>query len=269
MIYAVINMKGGVGKTTTAVNLAAALGVSHEKKVLLVDLDPQANATAWIGSEDPPPETIAKALLDKRVVMQSIGKSRAYNVDLAYGSRDIAGVADELRISSQTPGYALRTALKQIPAYDVVLLDCPPGLGVISINAIISANVLIVPIDSQSMALSGVAQIQETIQELVDAEVLAKAPQIRLLLTMYDSRLSLDRAVKDLLEKEGLEVYPRPIRTNTKLAEAYGLRLSIFDYAHSSPGASDYFALADRLIAEENHRVKKGVIPDQDEVSVL
>jgi len=264
-------MKGGVGKTTTAVNLAAALGISHEKKILLVDLDPQANATSWIGNkENPPTETIAKALLDKKIMPQTIGSSNVYNVDLAYGSRDTAAAGDELRISSQTPGYALRSALKQVSGYDFVLLDCPPGLGVVSINAIIAAQVLIVPIDSQSMALSGVSQIQQTIQELVDAEVLAQSPHLRILITMYDSRISLDRAVKQTLENEGFDVYPNPIRTNTKLAEAYGLGRSIIDYAINSPGAIDYFSLADHVVRQEKFlsQISKGTFEDQIEAQI-
>lgn len=239
-------MKGGVGKTTTAVNLGAALGMEG-KKVLVVDLDPQANATSWIGTEEAPASTVAKALLDRREAPKAIGPSSVYNVDLAYGSREIASAADELKISSPTPGYALRSALKQVPTYETILLDCPPGLGILSINALIAADQLIVPVDSQSMALSGVAQIQESITELVDGEILTKAPRVRLLLTMYDARLSLDRAVNQHLREEGLEVFKQAIRTNTKLAEAYGLRRSIFDYSPSSTGWADYAGLAVEL----------------------
>ena len=240
-------MKGGVGKTTTAVNLGAALGRLGQR-VLVVDLDPQANATAWLSDRDAQPAaTMAQALADRRATPSAVIRSTAPGVDLGVGSRAIAGVADDLRATSPTPAFALRNALKQLPGYDTVLFDCPPGLGLLSLNALIAADALIVPIDSQTMALAGVTQVHETIEELVDGDVISTAPTIRLLVTMYDGRISLDRSVRQHLTDEDFPCYPQPIRTNTKLAEAFGLRQSIFQYAPSSTGAEDYAALADEL----------------------
>jgi chromosome partitioning protein len=246
MIYAIVNMKGGVGKTTTAVNLGAALARSG-KTVLVVDLDPQANATGWIGADIAPAASVANALSDRKAAPAAVGPSTAPGVDLAYGSRAVAGVADDLRASSPTPALALRAALKQLKAYDVVLIDCPPGLGLLSLNAMIAADSLIIPVDSQTMALAGVAQIRETLGELADAEVIATVPPAQILLTMFDARLSLDRAVADHLRTTDLPVFAATIRTNTKLAESYGLRQTIFDYAPTSTGAADYAALAQEV----------------------
>jgi chromosome partitioning protein len=161
-----------------------------------------------------------------------------------FGSRTLAGVADDLRASSPTPALALRAALKQLKTYDVVLIDCPPGLGLLSLNAMIAAEALIIPVDSQTMALAGVAQIRETLAELSDADVISSIPPAQILLTMFDGRLSLDRAVAEHLRTTDLPVYAQAIRTNTKLAESYGLRQTIFDYAPASTGAADYAALA-------------------------
>jgi chromosome partitioning protein len=149
-----------------------------------------------------------------------------------------------LRASSPTPALALRAALKQLKTYDVVLIDCPPGLGLLSLNAMIAAEALIIPVDSQTMALAGVAQIRETLAELSDADVISSIPPAQILLTMFDGRLSLDRAVAEHLRTTDLPVYAQAIRTNTKLAESYGLRQTIFDYAPASTGAADYAALA-------------------------
>jgi chromosome partitioning protein len=243
MIYAIVNMKGGVGKTTTAVNLGAALARTG-KSVLVVDLDPQANATGWIGADQPPAGSVANALSDRKAAPSAVAPSTAEGVDLAYGSRTLAGVADDLRASSPTPALALRAALKQLKTYDVVLIDCPPGLGLLSLNAMIAAEALIIPVDSQTMALAGVAQIRETLAELSDADVISSIPPAQILLTMFDGRLSLDRAVAEHLRTTDLPVYAQAIRTNTKLAESYGLRQTIFDYAPASTGAADYAALA-------------------------
>jgi chromosome partitioning protein len=246
MIYAIVNMKGGVGKTTTAVNLGAALA-RYGKSVLVVDLDPQANATGWIGSDSPPAATVANALSDRKIAPAAVGRSTAPGVDLAYGSRALAGVAEDLRASSPTPALALRAALKQLRPYDAVLIDCPPGLGLLSLNAMIAADSLIVPVDSQTMALAGVSQIRETLAELADGDVISEIPPARILLTMYDGRLSLDRAVAEHLRDTSMPIFRQTIRTNTKLAESYGLRQTIFEYAPSSTGAADHAALAEEL----------------------
>jgi chromosome partitioning protein len=248
MIFAIVNMKGGVGKTTTAVNLGAALA-RRGRSVLVVDLDPQANATGWLGCDERPTASVANALADRKAAPLAVARSTADGVDLVYGSRELAGVAEDLRASSPTPALALRAALKQIPAYDEILIDCPPGLGLLSLNAMIAADSLIVPVDSQTMALAGVAQIRETLTELSDAEVISAIPPTRILLTMYDGRLSLDRAVADHLRETNMPVFGQSIRTNTKLAESYGLRQTIFEYAPTSTGATDYAALAEEVLA--------------------
>jgi chromosome partitioning protein len=171
----------------------------------------------------------------------------AISIKSAYGSRALAGVAEDLRASSPTPALALRAALKQLRPYDAVLIDCSPGLGLLSLNAMIAADSLIVPVDSQTMALAGVSQIRETLAELADGDVISEIPPARILLTMYDGRLSLDRAVAEHLRDTSMPIFHQTIRTNTKLAESYGLRQTIFEYAPSSTGAADHAALAEEL----------------------
>jgi chromosome partitioning protein len=246
VIYAIINMKGGVGKTTTAVNLGAAIA-KLGKSVLIVDLDPQANASKWLGSGSEPATTIADALLDRKLSRSAVAPSTAAGVDLLRGSRSLAAVSDTLRSTSPTPAVALRSALKQLPEYDAILIDCPPGLGLLSLNALIAAERLVVPVDSQSMAIDGVDQILETIDELTAAEVIPKAPDVSILMTMYDRRQTLDRAVDQNLRGSDTPTYATSIRTNTKLAECFTLRQTIFDYAPLSTGAIDYSALATEM----------------------
>lgn len=246
MIVAVINEKGGVGKTTTAATLGHALARSGER-VLLVDLDPQANLTAWIGAADAPEASVAQALIDKTAVRAAIGASTASGVDLAYGSRSVADAADELRASNPAPALALRRALRSLD-YDRILIDCPPGLGVLSVNALSAADELLIPVNSQAMALSGVVQLESTIEELREAEVIQRAPTPRLLLTMFDPRRALAREVQEYLAQRGSDrLYRTTIRASARIAECYGHHQTIFDYASREGVADDYAQLAEEV----------------------
>lgn len=246
MITAIINEKGGVGKTTTVGTLAHALSL-RGASILVVDLDPQSNLTAWLGTDSPPRATIANALLDRTLFGDCVGTSTAGGVSLAYGSRAVADAADDLRASNPAPALALRRALRGLD-YDHILIDCPPGLGVLSVNALCAAEALLVPVNSQGMALSGVRQLGVTIDELRDAEVIQQPPPMRVLLTMYDSRRALAREVREYLEQSRSgSVYSTTIRASAKIAECYGHHRTIFDYAPREGVADDYTRLAEEI----------------------
>lgn len=250
MKIAILNEKGGVGKTTTTATLGHALA-RLGKRVLVVDLDPQANLTAWLGRAPAPRASIANALVDHRAACDAIAPSTAAGVDLMYGSRATHEAADDLRASSPAPALALRRALRDL-AYDVILLDCPPGVGTLSVNALCVADRVIVPIDSQAMALTGLQQVRQTIYELADAEVIQAQPTVWTLITRYDRRLALAGEVRDFLRDEvnGAH-YAATIRLSTRLAECYGHAKTIFDYDLSAGVVGDYEMLAAEVIDEQ------------------
>lgn len=246
-ITAIANEKGGVGKTTTVATLGHALARAGER-VLIVDLDPQANLSDWLGAEEAPAATMAEALLDRAAMAGAIGPTAAEGLMLAYGSRAVAETADELRASSPAPALALRRALRGLE-FDRILIDCPPGLGVLSVNALTAADSLIVPVNSQAMAIAGAIQLGTTLQELLEAEVIQQIPERKVLLTMYDPRRALAREVREYLaDQEGAPaVLETTIRQATRMAECFGQHLTIYDYAPREAVAEDYTRLAEEL----------------------
>jgi chromosome partitioning protein len=243
-IVGVLNMKGGVGKTTTTANLSHALA-RLGRRVLAVDLDAQANLTTWLGEEeDAPRAVLAHVLKDARVIREAIGPSRAVGVDLLYGS-SATSITEQEMVGDKNPSTVLRRALRQLTEYDDIVLDCPPGLGLITINAIAASNEVLVPIETQTMALSGVGLLMQNIEDLLSAEVLSAAPKIRAVATKFDGRNGLARAVlQHLRSSDGISTMSTTIRSNIRLAECYGLKKTIFDHAPDAPGAADYAELA-------------------------
>lgn len=245
-ILVIVNQKGGVGKTTTAVHLAHGLAL-RQRRVLAVDLDPQANLTTWIGAE-PPAATVAHALATPRDGNRAIAPSRLAGVDLMYGSQESALAERELQTTA-APATALKRILRAVEGlYDDIIIDCPPALGLLALNAIVAADELVIPVEAATMALAGLAQVRRTVEELVDAEVRERAPRVRVLVTRFDGRLGLARDVLDhLREAKDLELCTTVIRSSTKIAESFGHGKSVLTYAPRSPGALDYSQFAKEM----------------------
>ncbi len=246
-IYALISEKGGVGKTTSAVNLGHALA-RLEQRVLAVDLDPQASLTHWIGTDTPPSQNMADVLRTPVSIEAAIGPSRAKGVDLLYGTNDTAVAGIQVQISHANPAMSLSRAIQRIvDRYDTILLDCPPSLGLLYSSALIAATHILIPVNSQAAAVHGASQVYVAIVDLQNQGAITRSPHVDTLLTCYSSGLRLARAVRDEMHNTGT-LLDTTIRTSTQIAEAYGARQSIYDYAPAAPVAGDYERLARELL---------------------
>lgn len=248
MILALINNKGGVGKTTTAVNLAAALAGSGQR-VLLVDLDSQGAASLSCGlrrTELKP--SVADVLLHSHPPAQAIRSSAMKNVDLLTGSSELA---DADLLLAGTPGreIRLREALNCVrTGYDSILIDCPPSMSLLSTNALLAADSYLVPVAPHYLALGGLASLLEAVNRLCDLGHGDVAELLGFLLTMVDYRNKTTTALVDSLRTNwGEHVFTTEIRINVRLSEAPSQGKSIFDYAPSSSGAKAYKSLANEV----------------------
>lgn len=249
-IIAVANQKGGVGKTTTAVNLSASLG-ALEKKVLVIDADPQANATSGFGlSHDDAVKGTYELIEGAESAAALIQKTNTANVSIVPSQLDL--VAVELEIIDQPKReFFLSKALESIrDEYDYIIIDCAPSLGLITLNALTAADGVLVPIQCEYYALEGLGKLLNTIkkvQEIHNEGLIIEG----LLLTMFDSRLRLSNQVADEVKVhfEGL-VFDTIIHRNIKLSEAPSHGESIIAYDASSKGAENYLTLAQELISK-------------------
>ena len=247
-ILAIANQKGGVGKTTTTVNLAAALGVL-EQKVLLVDADPQANATSGLGIEVENVQKGTYQVLEHTVqVRETILKTNSPNVDIIPAHIDLVAVEIEL-IDKEKRESMLKLALDEIKdEYDYIIIDCAPSLGLITLNALTAADSVIIPIQCEYYALEGLGKLLNTIksiQKIHNAELEIEG----LLLTMYDSRLRLSNQVVAEVKKHFHNmVFKTIIQRNTRLGEAPSFGESIIAYDATSKGAVNYINLAHEII---------------------
>ena len=247
-IIAIANQKGGVGKTTTSVNLAASLGVL-EKKVLLVDADPQANATSGLGIEVDAVEKGSYQVLEHTITAkEAIVATNSPNLDLIPAHIDLVAIEIEL-VDKTNREMMLRKALEPIKDdYDYIFIDCAPSLGLITLNALTAANSVIIPIQCEYFALEGLGKLLNTIksiQKIHNADLGIEG----MLLTMYDSRLRLSNQVVDEVKKHfGNMVFSTIIQRNVKLSEAPSFGETIIDYDATCKGASNYLKLAQELI---------------------
>ncbi|BDD92051.1 chromosome partitioning protein [Pandoraea cepalis] len=248
-IFCVANQKGGVGKTTTTVNLAAGLA-SHGQRVLLVDLDPQGNATMGSGIDKAALESsVYEVLVDGADVVASCQRSESGSYDVLPANRELAGADVEL-VSLENRDTRLKLALAKVDdAYDFVLIDCPPTLSLLTLNGLCAAHGVIIPMQCEYFALEGLSDLVNTIKQ-VHANLNRDLQVIGLLRVMFDPRITLQQQVSDQLKEHfGDKVFNAIIPRNVRLAEApsYGMPGVVFDPA--SRGAKAYLQFGAEMIA--------------------
>ena len=260
-VFSIVNQKGGVGKTTTAVNLSASLGVL-EKKILLIDADPQANATSALGlslDEVQEKKTIYEVIENNINPNDTIITTESPNLDIIPSTINLVGAEIEL-VNHPDREKMLKKQLAKIKKqYDFILIDCPPSLGLITINCLSGSNSVLIPIQCEYFALEGLGQLMNTIRKIQNfhnAELSIEG----LLLTMYDSRLRLsNNVIEEVKMHFGDIVFNTIIQRNVRLSEASGFGSSIIKYDANCRGAINYLNLAKEFI-QKNELIKDGGI---------
>jgi chromosome partitioning protein len=243
-IIAIVNQKGGVGKTTTAINVAALLG-DKDKKTIVIDLDPQGNATSGLGIAKDIAITTYNVLCDAVNLVEARLPTHVKGLDILPANANLAGAEVELVGASQRE-FILRQALKDSD-YDYIIIDCPPSLGLLTINALTAATHVLIPVQAEYYALEGLSQLLNTIQA-VRASTNPQLELLGIILTMFDKRNSLSEQVeKEVDNYFGDKLFHTIIPRNVRLAEAPSYGRTIYEHDHWSKGARAYKSLVKEI----------------------
>jgi chromosome partitioning protein len=255
-IIAVVNQKGGVGKTTTTINLGAAL-VEDGFRVLLVDIDPQGNASTGLGIEKENRKmTTYDLLLDEALIQDVVQSTGIDGLWIAPATTDLSS-ADIEMVANEKRNHLLHDALRQVGMdafhFDFALIDCPPSLSLLTVNALVAAHSVLVPLQSEFYALEGLSQLLQTIREIRHS--VNRSLRIEgIVLTMYDARNNLSRQVEaDARENLGELVFKTVIPRNVRVSEAPSYALPVLEYDSGSKGSQAYRSLAKELAALNGH----------------
>ena len=257
-VIAIANQKGGVGKTTTAVNLGASLAAS-ERHTLIIDSDPQGNATSALGfAKDPARRTLYQALILGEPIERVAIDAQIDRLDLIPSDKNLVGAAVEL-ISMENREYRLRDVIQPLrEKYEFIIIDCPPSLDILTVNALAASDSVLVPVQCEFLALEGVSELLDTLARLRRAINPSLAIE-GILLTMYDDRTTLSKQVAaDLRSFFGTQVFESVIPRNVRLAEAPSHGMPVMFYDIHSKGAESYIQLAKEVIFNAQKRVGTG-----------